>query len=46
VYAKWVAGATPKAAQDAAVLFANAKHPGNPQVRVILKNLPHSKLPA
>jgi hypothetical protein len=46
VYAKWVAGATPKAAQDAAVLFTNAKHPGNPQVQGILKNLPHSKLPA
>lgn len=46
VYAKWVAAATPKAAHDAAVLFANAKNPGSPQVQAILQNLPHSRLPA
>jgi hypothetical protein len=33
-------GATPVAAQDAAVLFANAGNPGNPQVQAILKTLP------
>lgn len=39
VYRKWVVGAAPKAAQDAAVLFENATNPGDPQVQVILKHL-------
>jgi hypothetical protein len=43
VYRKWVVGAAPKAAQDAAVLFGNATNPGDPQVQAILKHLPHSK---
>jgi len=40
VYQKWVVGATPKAAQDAAVLFENAHNPGDPRVQYILKHLP------
>jgi hypothetical protein len=39
VYQKWVVSASPKAAQDAAVLFANAQDPGDPQVQAILKRL-------
>jgi hypothetical protein len=39
VYLKWVVGASPKAAQDAAVLFENAQNPGDPQVQAILKRL-------
>jgi hypothetical protein len=39
VYQKWVVNASPQAAQDAAVLFANAQNPGNPQVQAILKRL-------
>ena len=39
VYRKWVVGAAPRAAQDAAVLFANAENPGDPQVQAILKRL-------
>jgi len=39
VYQKWVVGASPKAAQDAAVLFENAQNPGDPQVQAILKRL-------
>ncbi|HYA52518.1 MAG TPA: hypothetical protein VEG33_15275 [Streptosporangiaceae bacterium] len=39
VYRKWVVGASPKDAQDAAVLFANAQNPGNAQVQAILKRL-------
>jgi hypothetical protein len=39
VYRKWVVGASPKAAQDAAVLFENAQNPGDPQVQAILKRL-------
>jgi hypothetical protein len=38
-YRKWVVGASPGAAQDAAVLFANAQNPGDPQVQAILKRL-------
>jgi hypothetical protein len=41
VYLRWVAGATPGAAQDAAVLFANASNPGDSQVQAILKQLPN-----
>ena len=43
VYQKWVPGAAPKAAQDAAVLFENAQNPGDPQVQAILKHLPNSR---
>ena len=39
VYRKWVVGAAPAAAQDAAVLFQNAKNPGDPRVQAILKRL-------
>ena len=39
VYRKWVVGASPKDAQDAAVLFENAQNPGDPQVQAILKRL-------
>ncbi len=39
VYQKWVVGAAPKAAQDAAVLFENSDNPGSPQVQAILKRL-------
>ena len=40
VFQKWVIGAPPQAAQDAAVLFENANNPGDPQVRAILMRLP------
>jgi hypothetical protein len=43
VYRKWIVGAAPKAAQDAAELFENASNPGDPQVQTILKHLPGSK---
>jgi hypothetical protein len=39
VYKKWVVGAAPQAAADAAVLFENALNPGDPRVQVILKHL-------
>jgi hypothetical protein len=39
VYQKWIVGATPQAAQDAAVLFENASNPGDAQVQVILRHL-------
>jgi hypothetical protein len=39
VYQKWVVGASPGAAQDAAVLFENAQNPGDPEVQTILKRL-------
>ena len=39
VYQKWVVGAAPRDAADAAVLFANAQNPGDPQVQVILNRL-------
>jgi hypothetical protein len=39
VYQKWIVGASPRAAQDAAVLFENANNPGDPQVQAILKQL-------
>jgi len=41
-YRQWVVGATPAAAYDVSVLFANANNPGNPQVQAILKTLPSS----
>ena len=43
VYQKWVVGASPKAAQDAAVLFQNAQNPGDPQVQAILKRLSNTR---
>ncbi len=42
VYQKWFVGAAPRAAQNAATLFENAKNPGSPQVQAILKHLPTS----
>jgi hypothetical protein len=39
-YRKWVVGASPSAAQDAAVLYANAQNPGDPQVQAILSGWP------
>jgi hypothetical protein len=44
VYQKWVLGAAPRTAQDAAVLFENAQNPGDPRVQAILKHLPNRKL--
>jgi hypothetical protein len=44
VYGKWVVGAPAAAAQDAAVLFQNAKNPGDPQVQLILNHRPASAL--
>jgi hypothetical protein len=44
VYRKWIVGAPPSAAQDAAVLFVNAQNPGSPQVQAILKHLPNPRL--
>lgn len=46
VFQKWVVGAPPRAARNAAVLFQNAKNPGAPQVRSILRSLQSAKLPA
>ena len=42
-YKRWVVGAAPKEAQDAAVLFEEAKNPGDPRVQAILKHLSNSK---
>jgi hypothetical protein len=42
VYRQWMVGATPVAAQNVAVLFANAGNPGDPQVQAILRTLPDS----
>jgi len=46
VYQRWMVGAPPGAAQDAAVLFQNADNPGDPQVQAILKQLEGAKHPA
>jgi hypothetical protein len=43
VYQKWMVGAAPGAAQDAAVLFENSNNPGDPQVQAILRQLPITK---
>lgn len=43
VYRKWMVGAAPAAAQDAAVLFANATNPGDPRVQAILRHIPDSR---
>lgn len=42
VYRKWIVGAAPAAARDAAVLFANAQNPGDPRVQGILRHLLNS----
>jgi hypothetical protein len=39
VFQKWVVGAPPSAAQNAAVLFENANNPGDPRVRAILRSI-------
>jgi hypothetical protein len=39
IYQKWMVGAGPRAAQNAAVLFTNAENPGDPHVQAILKQL-------
>jgi hypothetical protein len=44
VFQKWVVGARPSAAQNAAILFQNAKNPADPRVRAILRSLQSSKL--
>jgi hypothetical protein len=46
VFGKWIVGAPPGRAQDAAVLFGNSDDPGNPQVQAILKRLPKAQQPA
>jgi hypothetical protein len=43
IYRKWVVGAAPATAEDAAVLFENALNPGDPRVQYILKHLPSSR---
>jgi hypothetical protein len=39
VYKRWIVGAAPAAAQDAAVLFQNVNNPGDQRVQAILKQL-------
>lgn len=39
VYKRWIVGASPQAAQDAAILYQNSNNPGDPRVQVILKHL-------
>ncbi|MDQ2876757.1 MAG: hypothetical protein M3Y33_18930 [Actinomycetota bacterium] len=46
VYQKWIVGAAPQAAQNAAVLFENANKPGDPQVQAILRGLRNAQPPA
>ena len=46
VYQKWIVGASARTAHEAAVLFANADNPGNPQVQAILKQLGNESLAA
>jgi len=46
VYQKWIVGASATEAHDAAVLFANADNPGNPQVQTILRKLGNETLAA
>ncbi|HUA29618.1 MAG TPA: hypothetical protein VMC03_12095 [Streptosporangiaceae bacterium] len=43
VYQKWMVGATPRQAQDAAILYENANDPGDPAVQAILRHLPGIK---
>jgi hypothetical protein len=42
-FRKWVVGADPQTARDAAVLFEHANDPGNPEVQSILRRLPNLK---
>jgi hypothetical protein len=44
VFEKWMVGAPPSAARNAAILFQNAHNPGDPRVRAILRSLNYSKL--
>ena len=44
VFQKWMVGAPPRAAQKAAVLFQNARDPGDPRVLAILRSLNASTL--
>jgi hypothetical protein len=44
VFRKWMVGARPGTAQDAAVLFQNSRNPADPQVRAILRSLTGSRL--
>jgi hypothetical protein len=46
IYRKWIVGASSGSANDAAVLFANADNPGNPQVQDILRKLGNETLAA
>ena len=43
VFRKWVVGADPQTARDAAVLFEHASDPGSPEVQSILRRLPNLK---
>ncbi len=43
IYQKWIVGAAPKSAQDAAVLFANSTNPSDPRVQSVLRSLPTSR---
>jgi len=43
VYQKWVVGASARAAHKAAVLYQNARNPGDPQVRAILRSLQYPR---
>jgi hypothetical protein len=40
VYQRWIVGTGRSTAQDAAVLFENARNPGDPRVQAILSRLP------
>jgi hypothetical protein len=44
VFQKWMVGAPPSAAQNAAVLFQNADNPGDARVQAILRSLNSSKV--
>jgi hypothetical protein len=46
VYKQWIVGASPRAAQDAAILYENAGNPGDPRVQAILKQLQSPSLRA
>jgi hypothetical protein len=46
VFRKWVVGADPQTARDAAVLFEHANDPGNSDVQSILRRLPNVKASA
>lgn len=46
VYKRWIVGASPQAAQDAATLYENSNNPGDPRVQAILKQLQSADLRA